>query len=225
MAPSESKLSFTVRQVITPTETDIENATNVLTAAFEKDDCTAIFIGRDPEMAAPFHRMKLTAGFIAGEVYFAEDAENNVIGVAVWFGPGREMFDSEDQFQEALQPFTDRFNAEAREWWTQWWDDFSPEYNEFIALSLGNGALRSFWTLQVLGIVPEHHHKGVAKALIGTVREKADAGGLGMCLEAEQPHNVSIYERLGFKVKGNKDFSNKYGSFSVWAMFCSPPSR
>jgi hypothetical protein len=92
--------------------------------------------------------MKVTAGFMAGEVYVAEDAANNYIGVAIWFGPGRQMFDwygvasrslsvslqpfsttfnvcSEDQLQEALQPFMSRFSTELQEWWEKWWDDVS----------------------------------------------------------------------------------------------------
>lgn len=140
-----------------------------------------------------------------------------------------------------------------------------------MASSLGEGAIRDSWTLQVLGVAPEHHNKGVAKALVSRVREKvrpppphffrsltvrftvtdrggkADASGYPMCLEAEQPHNVrrdhqhcppcvqhgslacfflllqvGIYERLGFEAKGNKTFSNIYGSFSVWAMMYNP---
>jgi len=115
-----------------------------------------------------------------------------------------------------------RFSAEAREWWEKWWDDFSPEYNDFLAMSLGKGAIRRSWTLQCLGVAPEHQHKGVAKALISRVREKADAAGCAMCLEAEQPHNVGIYERLGFQIKGNKTFFNIYGLIPVWAMIYNP---
>jgi len=219
-----SKLAFTIRRITSPSETDIENATNVLATAFEKDECAAIFTTRDPKMAVPFHRMKVTAGFLAGEVHVAEDADDNVIGVAIWFPPGREMLDSEDQLQQALEPFTSRFSIEVREWWDEMFDEFSPEYNDFMAASLGAGAVRKSWTLQVIAVVPEHHHKGVAKALVGTVREKANNDGFAITLEAEQPHNVHIYERLGFQAMGNQEFSNKYGSFTVWAMIHNPPT-
>jgi hypothetical protein len=63
---SESKLSFTIRQILTPTgqycqlltlplrvligdaETDIENATNVLTAAFEKGLNHSVLLSDQP---------------------------------------------------------------------------------------------------------------------------------------------------------------------------------
>jgi len=111
---SEPDLSFTVRQITTPTETDIENATNVLAAAFEKDDCTAIFIGRDPKMFIPFQRMKVTAGFMAGEVYVAEDAKGNFIGVAIWFPPGREMFDTYELVNDGFANLLPIFCVSAR---------------------------------------------------------------------------------------------------------------
>jgi hypothetical protein len=30
---------------------------------------------------------------MAGELYIAESSGKDVVGVALWFGPGREMFD------------------------------------------------------------------------------------------------------------------------------------
>jgi hypothetical protein len=39
----------------------------------------------------------IRAGLLAGEVYFATDnSSNKVVGVAVWFPPGKSLFDSSD---------------------------------------------------------------------------------------------------------------------------------
>lgn len=38
--------------------------------------------------------MQVVAGSLAGEVYVAKTTgTDRIIGAAVWFGPGREMFD------------------------------------------------------------------------------------------------------------------------------------
>ena len=39
------------------------------------------------------NRSQIVAGSLAGEIYVAEDEKNTVIGGAVWFGPGRELYD------------------------------------------------------------------------------------------------------------------------------------
>jgi hypothetical protein len=54
----------------------------------------AIAHGHDPDLLLPFKKYEMIAGSIAGEIYVAENAATGtIIGAAIWFGPGREMFD------------------------------------------------------------------------------------------------------------------------------------
>ena len=54
---------------------------------------TNVVTNGDVEFFGDFHRSTVVAGLLGGEVYVAENASQDIVGVAVWFGPGREMFD------------------------------------------------------------------------------------------------------------------------------------
>jgi hypothetical protein len=55
----------------------------------------AVETGNDPVATEALMRAVVAAGVMAGEVYVACDGrgDENIVGVAVWFPPGREMFD------------------------------------------------------------------------------------------------------------------------------------
>jgi hypothetical protein len=64
-----------------------------LTSTTLKDQATAIITGHDPELFYPFFKYQILAGKLGGEIFVAEDTTKTLVGVGVWFGPGRAMFD------------------------------------------------------------------------------------------------------------------------------------
>lgn len=52
-------------------------------------------LGGSQELWGPFWKSNVIAGLLGGEVYVAEtfDAPKKIVGCAVWFGPGRAMYD------------------------------------------------------------------------------------------------------------------------------------
>lgn len=88
------------------------------------------------QLQEPLNRSQVVAGSLAGEIYVAEDtATKSIVGVAIWFGPGRDMYDrcssftilltrsyliprfiSDDQRSLALQPFAQLLPAELKTW-------------------------------------------------------------------------------------------------------------
>ena len=55
---------------------------------------TRVVTCSDVDFYGRLHAATVVAGSLGGEVYFAETEGGRIAGVAVWFGPGREMFDS-----------------------------------------------------------------------------------------------------------------------------------
>ncbi|KAJ6529040.1 hypothetical protein DFH09DRAFT_156384 [Mycena vulgaris] len=57
-------------------------------------------------------RSTALSGLLGGEVFVAEatDKPPKIVGCAVWFRPGRKLYDSEDQRQLALQPLLALFS-------------------------------------------------------------------------------------------------------------------
>ncbi len=56
------------------------------------------------------------------------------------------------------------------------------------------------WHLDPLTVVPEKQGKGIGSALLKEFCTRADKRGLAAYLETDQPANVRLYERFGFKV-------------------------
>ena len=49
-------------------------------------------------------------------------------------------------------------------------------------------------------MAPSHRGRGLGRALLQPVLDRADADGVPCYLETAQPTNVTFYERLGFRV-------------------------
>lgn len=58
------------------------------------DTFTEIVTNWDYDFFIEFWSTVVIAGSLAGEIYFAETPDKKIIGVSVWFGPGRVMYDS-----------------------------------------------------------------------------------------------------------------------------------
>jgi GNAT superfamily N-acetyltransferase len=61
------------------------------------------------------------------------------------------------------------------------------------------------WSLDLLGTVPEHRRKGLARSLLERQLQRCDQDGAGIWLEATESVNPSIYERFGFETIAHID--------------------
>ncbi|KAF7336909.1 N-acetyltransferase domain-containing protein [Mycena venus] len=183
----------------------------MLTRAFTGDLFTAVVMGHDPEdpdtsYIGPLHMTMVVAGLLGGEVYVAETVETSkIVGCAVWFEPGRALFDSPEQQQHALHPLMASFDKELRDWWR---DIFLPKYDAFVTSALGEGTKLASWHLQTLGVDPAYHRQGVGKLLVNVIAEKARATQphAALCVECATETNIGVYTKLGFHLmpKDNK---------------------
>ena len=71
--------------------------------------------------------------------------------------------------------------------------------------------------LGMIGVLPEHHGKGYGRALLDRVKEMsvADPRSAGVCLSTENPNNVPLYERFGYRIIGEVDIEEMHS----WCMF------
>ncbi len=54
------------------------------------------------------------------------------------------------------------------------------------------------WVLDTLGVAPECHRQGVARAVLQPALEQADAAGIPCFVNTHNGANVAFYERFGF---------------------------
>ncbi|KAJ7865631.1 hypothetical protein B0H14DRAFT_2734062 [Mycena olivaceomarginata] len=187
--------AFRVRKLDLATAVDTTNPRTLPEIKeVEEDLFTAVVLGHDDDSdtsgIGPFHTSMVIAGLLGGEVYVAETTDTGKIaGCAVWFGPGRALYDSEAQREHALKPFMESLSPELQAWWK---DVLLPKYDAFLAA----------WHLQTLGIDPAYQGQGVGKLLVKTIVEKSRAAGArpALCVECATETNVKIYTKIGFKL-------------------------
>ncbi|GBE81536.1 hypothetical protein SCP_0312650 [Sparassis crispa] len=79
-----------------------------------------------------------------------------------------------------------------------------PKIDEHLVRSLGDETWKAAWNVYSLGTHPDHRKRGVGKALIDVVIQKASEAGklvtLGVMEEA--PVTVELYKGWGFEVRG-----------------------
>lgn len=208
-------VNYTIHRLVNPTDTDVKDVTNTLAQCFHEDKFVHIVTGHDPALYVPFFKSQVVAAVIDGVIYVAQDATGRLIGAAVWFGPGQEMFATPRQEKEAWQPFEDMFSLQLKRWWD---DVLTPVDDAFVLKSFGPGTKRRGWHLQVIGIIPQYQRMGIATKIISEVRQIASADHLPMTLEVETQTNVDIYSSLGFKLKHKVDGCGPWGDFSMYGM-------
>jgi GNAT superfamily N-acetyltransferase len=166
---------------------DRERVIGVLTRAFRHD---AIVRYLFPNDATYEHRAALFFGhyfdvrLTGGEVCVCDDGR---AGAALWNPPGGNRLGAgyvEDHWHRTVVPGVDREEA-AR------YDAFAETIRTLVPAE-------PYWYLGLLGTDPGTQRRGVARALLTPMFERADEDGIPIFLETGMPGNLAIYERFGF---------------------------
>ncbi len=120
----------------------------------------------------------------AGEVWLA--AEDR--GALVAAPPGRFPFPPPPPWVELRTLWVLGFGARAR--WAQSFDALQARH-----------PTEPHWYLATLGVHPEARRRGLGRALVLHLLDRADADGLATYLETDRASNVPFYENLGFRVR------------------------
>ncbi|EIM79542.1 uncharacterized protein STEHIDRAFT_116446 [Stereum hirsutum FP-91666 SS1] len=222
-------ISYTIRQMVSPSGYDLNRAEKVLNEAFADEHAFKAIVGRKSfaQLLTANNRAQLLACSLAGEIYVAEDDAGRMIGVALWFGPGRDIYDreqrrlilvfhaSEDQRSIALNPFLAQLPHDVRQWTIQ----SMPRMKAFQEQVFGKGNTRSQWYLQRIGIIPDRQGEGIGTELLDMVRDKA--GRRCVLVEATDDETCEFYEAMKFEERGDLDMEAPNGRFKTYAFLWS----
>ncbi|KAJ6485712.1 hypothetical protein C8R45DRAFT_997581 [Mycena sanguinolenta] len=191
-----------VRRLTNPSETEIEKAAAVLNRAFlnPPEPFFHSLTGGNRDLDILIHCAHVRAGLIDGEVWVAGYEPTDICAVAIWFGPGTDIFSTEEQQAAAgWDQFQLKLTPEVKKWRSEY---FIPRYHEWIASCIGQDTSIEAWHLDLLGTDPTHRRKGLSSALIRAVETKAVEESITMVLETTNDPNVAYYQKLGFIVRG-----------------------
>ncbi|KAF8744648.1 Acetyltransferase (GNAT) family, partial [Rhizoctonia solani] len=179
---------------------------------------------KNPEIHNDFHRVELqTALMGAGRVFGAFidiEGVERLAGIAIWYGPGKQFLDENDPEQLVYWAhFSNKLDPETRQWWKE---VMLPRYSQLTLDGLGEGVKKGLFHLQVLGVHPNFHRRGVGRALIDYMLPQIDAQGIASCVETANEANMSFYGSFGFRVKSKKEFPSTHGDFVMWCLRREP---
>lgn len=182
------------------TAADVPHCVSTLARAFEHYPWTrhTIDAERHLERLEEFHRLFLERiGLAHGRVWVADDGA----AVAVWTTP---RTDAGGVFAE-IGP---RLAALAG-------DRLGARESAELAMS-AHRPTEPVWFLAAVGVAPQCQGRGLARAVLAPGLDAAGAEAFPAFLETSDERNVSLYERLGFRIGAEFDLPD--GGPRTWAM-------
>ncbi|CAE6484340.1 unnamed protein product [Rhizoctonia solani] len=169
----------------------------------------------NPELHHQYSRVQLQAALTgAGRVFQAFiniNGLDRLAGIAVC-----------DEQRAYWAPFLNRLDPETRKWWKE---VMMHCYNQLTVEGLGEGTKKEILHLQVLGVHPDFHRRGVGKALARHMLVQSDLQGIPSCVETAKETNLLFYTSLGFEVKSEKEIPSPHGDFAMWCLKREPGAK
>ncbi|EIM87385.1 uncharacterized protein STEHIDRAFT_110609 [Stereum hirsutum FP-91666 SS1] len=193
--------SIAVRQVVAPSDVERNRMVEIMTLALANDSSILCLTGGSKEGERVLLSQWVDAALELGEVWVAE-IDQRIEGVALWIKPGKDYTVSyQDRYLRAFPPDT-------QEWTVQ---HFRPKYEQLYKQSYPLRELTRLhaWHLKQIAVNPRLQRRGIGRALIAAVRDRA-------------PDVPSAGASQGFAYRGVKNFVGRRGGFPLWAMLREP---
>jgi GNAT superfamily N-acetyltransferase len=174
-----------------------------LAVAFYEDPVFCWFSPDDPRRGAmlrPFFDVFVEAYLRHGETY----TDDGAAGGALWAAPSADPLSGEPVYAERLQAIA---GIDA------------PRLFEIVELLEANAPQLPHYHLMFLGVRPEQQGAGLGGALMVPMLERCDRDGVPAYLEATSERNRALYERHGFRARGDIPLP---GGPSLWRMWRDP---
>lgn len=170
---------------------DLDQTATAMSEAFQ-DDPLQKYMLPDPAM-----RVALSPGLFAlilrYGLQFGEVLTNAgpPAGAAIWLKPTEWEVTPERAAAAGLDQLPQAIGAEAAERFLSVLGTLEPYHHKDVP--------PAHWYLFVLGVAPPAQGRGLGRALMQPVLDRADAAGLPCYLETASAKNVPFYEHLGFQ--------------------------
>ncbi|KAF9809179.1 hypothetical protein IEO21_07516 [Rhodonia placenta] len=158
-----------------------------------------------------------------GDMYTATDENGKVVGFQMWVPPGRLLFNTyesissyckEEQRKLGFEDFLSQLSDEAKLYCPQTLGKDFPHAIDILA-GMDQTELNTYWC-NFNFVAEDWWQKGISKAMTGLAYRKAKANGWTMALATTHTRNVDIYKRLGFELKGLRDFTSPWNVWQAW---------
>ncbi|KAJ7352499.1 hypothetical protein DFH08DRAFT_859145 [Mycena albidolilacea] len=208
-------MAFQVQLKTQTSEQELDEAVDVCVRAYIGELASNSMVGGNESLKTLIWSAMIRAGLLAGEVYFAIDnSSKKVVGVAVWFPPGKSLFDSEEQRALGFDDFMQKLTPETQDFWA---NSYVPEVENFLAEVIGPNGTRDSQYLSLLATDPAFQKKGIATTLLKTVHAKFAESDAPLMFAhcAANEKNARFYESCGYTVRGKMFLEAPTGGYPV----------
>ncbi|KAK0460966.1 uncharacterized protein EV420DRAFT_1640471 [Desarmillaria tabescens] len=208
---------FAIRHIDSLTAEELEIAVNLTVKAYDDMLVARAMVGDDKNLMDPLFRSMIRAANLAGTIDLACDVSNSnkIVGMAVWFGPGKSLFADAEQRELGLNEFMGKLSPETRQWWGE---TYGPKTSELVKTALGpTGALDSWWTPHI-AVDEKYRQRGIGTMLLDESHKRAVQSGTITALVTTTDLNESIYEKVGFVTKGRMSVDSPQGPIAFRVM-------
>ncbi|THH14434.1 hypothetical protein EW146_g5895 [Bondarzewia mesenterica] len=167
--------------LLTIPDTERARILEVFKIALGHDNCIACIVNGSQQTLHTFFDMGLDASLKDGEVWVA-GYDNRIDAVALWIKPGTDHVVALQEKYQAL------FVGEMKEWLTS---HFALKYQELYTTAYPTGVQRRIqaWHLNYIAVDPQYYRRGLGKALVCAVRDKADRDNQTMTTDVPTSHS------------------------------------
>jgi len=203
-------MSYTVQQVENPSEDQIIASANLFYDLMHEDKAALSLSGGDKTLIKVQAAALPRAGALAGEYYAATNGEGEIVGFTMWMPPGQDMFSTEEQRNLGFYDFMARLPEEGKEYFKT---TYLAHFPGFVSGILGPTGKVDSWWMHMCMVRSDYQRKGIAKALINLVREKAKKSGETLACGATDDSNVPVYKAIGFSHRGQIVIPSPWGDW------------
>ncbi|KAJ6570245.1 hypothetical protein DFH09DRAFT_425465 [Mycena vulgaris] len=186
-----------------------------MSRAYIAELATNSMVGGDESLKDPILRTMILAGELAGEVYLATDTTTDrVVALAVWFPPGKSLFDSEEQRALGFDDFMKKLSPDTKAFWDT---VFVPVVDKFLAEIVGPNGTRDSQYLDLLATDPLYQKKGIATILLKMVHDRFPDDNMRPLFAhcATNESNARYYESCGYSVEGKMYLEAPTGGYPI----------
>ncbi|KAH6909535.1 hypothetical protein BKA70DRAFT_202299 [Coprinopsis sp. MPI-PUGE-AT-0042] len=223
----------TPKHLTNPTPAQIDEAAALLKQAFKGDPLTPIFTANDPELDILLFKAGIGSSIVGGALHVLvvpassssaatgganEQAEERIIGVAVWYPPGMTSNATPEQRAAGWDTFletAERKNPKLKTWWLEY---FIPNLTKTYASVLPENFTKDSWHLHLFGVLPAYHGKGLGKKLFKFAEDQARSTSSPIALETGTDIDIIIYRKLGLDVVGETKLESEHGTGKMTIM-------
>ncbi len=191
-------------QLLHPLE--IDKASITLSNAFLNDPLQRYTFPDEQERKekSPLHfKSILQFGLQFGAVY---RTAGELGGVAVWLKPGETEVTAEKAEAGGLTRLPELVGEEPMSRFFAALDYIEPYHKLDMP--------EPHWYIMVIGVDPAFQGKGLGRALLQPILDKADVTNTPCYLETAQPANVSFYNKLGFRIV--RELIDPVSGLTIW---------